>query len=99
MENARIIVLTTFDGDKISTAPFKPRERLPPQDAPAEALMDCIRRVHAGRNLCPVHLAAKRRSASRCETLMRARNRSPQADGAGKSNKEIGSAPLLVKAQ
>jgi len=48
-ENARIIVLTTFDGDEdIYRAIQAGAKGYLLKDAPREALMDCIRRVHAG---------------------------------------------------
>src|SRR4029450_12692391 len=59
-ENARIIVLTTFDGDEdIYRAIQAGAKGYLLKDAPREALMDCIRRVHAGETCVPVHLAAK----------------------------------------
>src|SRR6185369_12408334 len=50
-EKARIIVLTTFDGDEDIYRAIK--------DVPREALMDCIRRVYAGETSLPMHLVAK----------------------------------------
>src|SRR6266436_6575767 len=48
-EKARIIVLTTFDGDEdIYRAIQAGAKGYLLKDAPREALMDCIRRVHAG---------------------------------------------------
>ena len=59
-EKARIIVLTTFDGDEdIYRAIQAGAKGYLLKDAPREALMDCIRRVHAGETCVPVHLAAK----------------------------------------
>src|SRR5881227_3713301 len=59
-QNARIIVLTTFDGDEdIYRAIQAGAKGYLLKDAPREALMDCIRRVHAGETCVPVHLAAK----------------------------------------
>src|SRR6476469_6450597 len=59
-ENARIIVLTTFDGDEdIYRAIQAGAKGYLLKDVPREALMDCIRRVHAGETCVPVHLAAK----------------------------------------
>jgi two-component system NarL family response regulator len=51
-EKARIIVLTTFDGDEdIYRAIQAGAKGYLLKDAPREALMDCIRRVHAGETL------------------------------------------------
>ncbi len=59
-ENARIIVLTTFDGDEdIYRAIQSGAKGYLLKDVPREALMDSIRRVHAGETCVPVHLAAK----------------------------------------
>ena len=59
-DKARIIVLTTFDGDEdIFRAIQAGAKGYLLKDAPREALMDCIRRVHAGETCVPVHLAAK----------------------------------------
>src|SRR5260370_97757 len=59
-ENARIIVLTTFDGDEdIFRAIQAGAKGYLLKDVPREALMDCIRRVHRGQTCVPVHLAAK----------------------------------------
>jgi len=52
-EKARIIVLTTFDGDEdIYRAIQAGAKGYLLKDAPREALMDCIRRVHAGERAC-----------------------------------------------
>src|SRR5438874_13412190 len=59
-EHARIIVLTTFDGDEdIYRAIQAGAKGYLLKDVPREALMDCIRRVHAGETCVPMYLAAK----------------------------------------
>jgi DNA-binding NarL/FixJ family response regulator len=59
-ENARIIVLTTFDGDEdIYRAIQAGAKGYLLKDVPREALMDCVRRVHRGDTCVPVNLAAK----------------------------------------
>ena len=64
-ENARIIVLTTFDGDEdIYRAIQAGAKGYLLKDVPREALMDCIRRVHAGETSVPLHLVAKMSAAS-----------------------------------
>jgi len=69
-ENARIIVLTTFDGDEdIYRAIQAGAKGYLLKDAPREALMDSIRRVHAGETCVPVHLAAKLAERVGGETL------------------------------
>src|SRR4030095_6282825 len=69
-EKARIIVLTTFDGDEdIYRAIQAGAKGYLLKDVPREALMDCIRRVHAGETCVPVHLAAKLAQRVGGETL------------------------------
>src|SRR6476660_10648427 len=59
-QSARIIVLTTFDGDEDIYRSIQAGSKgYLLKDAPREALMDCIRRVHGGETCVPVHLAAK----------------------------------------
>src|SRR5256886_6194011 len=58
-DHARIIVLTTFDGDEdIYRAIQAGAKGYLLKDVPREALMDSIRRVHAGAPCVPAHLAA-----------------------------------------
>src|ERR1700692_4687141 len=69
-EKARIIVLTTFDGDEdIYRAIQAGAKGYLLKDVPREALMDCIRRVHAGETCVPVHLAMKLAERVSGETL------------------------------
>jgi two-component system, NarL family, response regulator len=64
-EKARIIVLTTFDGEEdIYRAIQAGAKGYLLKDVPREALMDCIRRVHAGETSVPLHLVAKMSAAS-----------------------------------
>jgi two-component system NarL family response regulator len=95
-ENTRIVVLTTFDGDEdIYRAIQAGAKGYLLKDVPREALIDCIRRVHAGETCVPVQLAnrlAKRlsdKSVSEREIdVLRLMAR-------GKRNKEIGSALFI----
>src|SRR5437868_8149596 len=67
---ARVIVLTTFDGDEdIYRAIQAGAKGYLLKDAPRDALMDCIRRVYAGETCVPVHLAAKLAQRVSGETL------------------------------
>src|SRR5205814_8648933 len=69
-ENSRIIVLTTFEGDEdIYRAIQAGAKGYLLKDVPREALMDSIRRVHAGETCVPVHLAAKLAERVSGETL------------------------------
>jgi DNA-binding NarL/FixJ family response regulator len=90
-EHARIIVLTTFDGDEyIYRAIRAGAKGYLLKDVPREALMDCIRRVHAGQTCLPVHLAAKLAERISGEALSTREMEVLQRMATGKSNKEIG---------
>jgi DNA-binding NarL/FixJ family response regulator len=90
-EKARIIVLTTFDGDEdIYRAIQAGAKGYLLKDVPREALMDCIRRVHAGETCVPVHLAAKLAERVSGETLSQREIDVLKLMAQGKSNKEIG---------
>src|SRR5882762_7202810 len=91
-ENARIIVLTTFDGDEdIYRAIQAGAKGYLLKDVPREALMDCIRRVHAGETCIPVHLANKLAERIGSESLSEREIDVLKLMAQGKSNKEIGS--------
>ena len=94
--HARIIVLTTFDGDEdIYRAIQAGAKGYLLKDVPREALMDCIRRVHAGETCVPVHLAAKLAERVSGETLSAREIDVLKLMAQGKSNKEIGSALFI----
>ena len=95
-QNARLIVLTTFDGDEdIFRAIQAGAKGYLLKDVPREALMDCIRRVHAGETCVPVHLAAKLADRVSGETLSEREIDVLKLMAQGKSNKEIGSALFI----
>ena len=95
-ETARIIVLTTFDGDEdIYRAIQAGAKGYLLKDVPREALMDCIRRVHAGETCVPVHLASKLAERVSGETLSGREIDVLKLMALGKSNKEIGSALFI----
>jgi two-component system NarL family response regulator len=95
-ESARIIMLTTFDGDEdIYRAIQAGAKGYLLKDVPREALMDCIRRVHAGETCVPVHLAAKLAERVGGETLSVREIDVLKLMAQGKSNKEIGSALFI----
>lgn len=95
-ENARIIILTTFDGDEdIYRAIQAGAKGYLLKDVPREALMDCIRRVHAGETCVPVDLAAKLAVRVSGETLSAREIDVLKLMAKGKSNKEIGSALFI----
>src|SRR5467141_4270839 len=95
-ENARIIVLTTFDGDEdIYRAIQAGAKGYLLKDVPREALMDCIRRVHAGETSVPVHLVAKLADRVSGETLSKREIEVLKLMAKGRSNKEIASALFI----
>ena len=95
-ENARIIVLTTFDGDEdIYRAIQAGAKGYLLKDVPREALLDCVRRVHRGDTRVPVNLAAKLAQRVSGETLSQREIDVLKLMAQGKSNKEIGSALFI----
>ena len=90
-EGAHIIVLTTFDGDEdIYRAIKAGAKAYLLKDTAREALMDCIRRVHAGETCIPSALAAKLAERVSGDALSEREIEVLQRIAAGKSNKEIG---------
>ena len=71
------------------------RERLSLKDVPREALMDCIRRVHAGETSVPMHLVAKLADRVSGEALSKREIEVLKLMAQGKSNKEIASALFI----
>ena len=95
-EHARIIVLTTFDGDEdIYRAIQAGAKGYLLKDVPREALLDSIRRVNAGETCVPVHLAAKLAERVSGEALSTREIDVLKLMAQGKSNKEIGSALFI----
>lgn len=95
-ENARIIVLTTYDGDEdIYRAIQAGAKGYLLKDVPCEALLDCVRRVHRGDTCMPVHLAAKLARRVSGQTLSEREINVIELLAQGKSNKEIGSALFI----
>lgn len=89
--NAHIIVLTTYDGDEdIYRAIKAGAKAYLLKDTARDALVDTVRRVHAGETYLPPPLAAK--LAERVSGLALSRREMEVLEGmaAGKSNKEIG---------
>src|SRR2546430_7641058 len=95
-EKARIIVLTTVDGDEdIYRAIQAGAKGYLLKDAPREALMECIRRVHAGETCVPVHLAAKLAQRVSGETLSEREIDVLKLMALGKATKRSGQRSLL----
>jgi len=95
-KSARIIVLTTFDGDEdIYRAIRAGAKGYLLKDITREALMDSIRRVHAGETCVPLHLIAKLTDRVSGETLSERELEVLMLMAKGKSNKEIASALFI----
>jgi two-component system NarL family response regulator len=90
-ENARVVVLTTFDGDEdIYRAIRAGAKGYLLKDMAREALMEAIRKVHAGETCMAPALAAKLAERVSGEALSAREIEVLQRIAAGKSNKEIG---------
>lgn len=89
--DARVIVLTTYDGDEdIYRGLRAGAKAYLLKDAPREELMECIRAVHAGRMWIPPDVAAKLATRMGDEDLTPRELEVLQLMVQGKSNKEIG---------
>jgi DNA-binding NarL/FixJ family response regulator len=90
-ETAHVIVLTTFDGDEdIYRAIRAGAKAYLLKDTARGALVDCVRRVHAGETYLPPQLAAKLAKRVSGEALSAREIEVLQRIAGGKSNKEIG---------
>lgn len=90
-ETAHVIVLTTFDGDEdIYRAIKAGAKAYLLKDTVRDALVDCVRRVHAGETYLPPQLAAKLAERVSGEALSAREIEVLRRIAAGKSNKEIG---------
>jgi DNA-binding NarL/FixJ family response regulator len=90
-ENAQIVVLTTYDGDEdIYRAIKAGAKAYVLKDTARDALVETVRRVHAGETYLPPQLAAKLAERVSGEALSPREVEVLQRMAAGKSNKEIG---------
>ena len=90
-ETAHVIVLTTFDGDEdIYRAIKAGAKAYLLKDTARDALVDCLRRVHAGETYLPPQLAAKLAERVSGEALSAREIEVLRCIAGGKSNKEIG---------
>jgi DNA-binding NarL/FixJ family response regulator len=88
---AHVIVLTTFDGDEdIYRAIKAGAKAYLLKDTARDALVDCVRRVHAGETYLPPQLAAKLAERVSGEALSAREIEVLRRVAGGKSNKEIG---------
>lgn len=89
--NAHIVVLTTYDGDEdIYRAIKAGAKAYLLKDTARDALVDCVRKVHAGETYLPAPLAAKLAERVSGEALSAREIEVLRRLAAGKSNKEIG---------
>src|SRR5262245_56646906 len=89
--NARIIVLTTFDGDEdIYRGMRAGAKSYLLKDARREELFQCIREVHAGKTFIPPAVAAKLAERLPTEALTPREQEVLRLLAAGKPNKLIG---------
>jgi len=89
--NAQIVVLTTYDGDEdIYRAIKAGAKAYLLKDTARDALVDTVRRVHAGETYLPPQLAAKLAERVSGEALSPREIDVLQRMAVGKSNKEIG---------
>jgi DNA-binding NarL/FixJ family response regulator len=90
-ENAQIVVLTTYDGDEdIYRAIKAGAKAYLLKDTARDALVDTVRRVHAGETYLPPELAAKLAERVSGQALSPREIDVLQRMAVGKSNKEIG---------
>lgn len=88
--NAHIVILTTYDGNEdIYRAIKAGAKSYLLKDTARDALVDCVRRVHAGETYLPPHLAAKLAERVSDATLSAREMEVLQRMAAGRSNKEI----------
>jgi DNA-binding NarL/FixJ family response regulator len=91
-ENAQIVVLTTYDGDEdIYRAIKAGAKAYLLKDTARDALVETVRRVHAGETYLPPQLAAKLAERVSGQALSPREIEVLQRMAVGKSNKEIGS--------
>ena len=87
---ARVIILTTFDGDEDIYRGMRAGARAYLlKDAPRDELLDCIRAVHAGETFVPPLVAAKLAAQVSSERLTSREREILQLMGGGASNKAI----------
>ncbi len=94
---ARILVLSNYSsGDEVASAIQAGARGYAVKDMPLDALLDAIRRVHAGEQFVPTEIA--RRLAGRMLSQLSNRELEVLAlIGKGKSNKEVAAALHLVE--
>jgi DNA-binding NarL/FixJ family response regulator len=96
---ARIIILTTFDGDEDIYRGFVAGAKAYLlKDAGREEILDCIRKVHAGETFVPSAVAAKLAERVGVPQLTERETEVLRALAKGQSNKEIGRGMSITEA-
>ncbi|MGH9698273.1 MAG: response regulator [Candidatus Acidiferrales bacterium] len=91
--NARVIILTTFEGDEDVYRGLRAGARAYLlKDTGLEILIECIRIVHGGKNYIPPAIGAKLADRMKGPELSTREIEVLRLMAGGKSNKEIGSA-------
>ncbi|MGH9757640.1 MAG: response regulator, partial [Candidatus Acidiferrales bacterium] len=91
--NARVIILTTFEGDEDVYRGLRAGARAYLlKDTGLETLIECIRIVHGGKNYIPPAIGAKLADRMKGPELSTREIEVLRLMAGGKSNKEIGSA-------
>ena len=97
-ENAQIVVLTTYDGDEdIYRAIKAGAKAYLLKDTARDALVETVRRVHAGETYLPPQLAAKLAERVSGEALSPREIEVLRRMAVGKSNKEIGTELFITE--
>jgi two-component system NarL family response regulator len=95
---ARIIVLTTFDGDEdIYRGMRAGAKSYLLKDVRREDLFQCVREIHAGRAFVPAMIATKLAERLSCEQLSPRELQVLRLMAEGKSNKLIGAAMSITE--
>lgn len=95
---ARIVVLTTFDGDEdIYRGLRAGAKAFLLKDAPREKLLEVVRAVHAGQTHVPLEIAAKLAGRMSSPQLTPREMEVLQQMSQGKSNIEIGNALFIAE--
>jgi len=88
---ARVIILTTFDGDEDIYRGVRAGARAYLlKDAPRDVILECIRKVHRGETFIPAAVAAKLAERLGGAELTERETIVLRALATGRSNKEIG---------
>jgi len=92
---AKVIILTTFEGERRRfSAPSSRSACVPLEERAVEDLVGAIRKVHSGRKHFSTQVAETLAEHFSSDAAERARDRSAQADAVSDRNRDIGQTPL-----